>query len=142
MRSPSQPYIVRLAAVLISITMIVIMLYYLKAVIIPLLFAVIFAVMLLPFCIRLEKWGFPRGLAAFIAVMATAVVLGFLGYILSAQISIFTEQVPVLSQKLNLMINDLRDFVAHKLSIKKSIVGTRIQAQLTILQNSTGILSF
>jgi predicted PurR-regulated permease PerM len=142
MRRPSQPYIIRLAAVLISITLIVIMLYYLKAVIIPLLFAVIFAVMLLPFCMRLEKWGFSKGLAAFSSVLVTAIILGFLGYILAVQISIFTDQIPQLSQKLNVMINDFRDFVAHKLSMKKLIVGNKIQEQVTILQNSTSIFSF
>lgn len=141
MRQIKQPYIIRLAATLISVTLIVFALYHLKVVIVPLLFATIFAVMLFPFCMRLEKWGFPRGIAAFFSVFVATIILGFLAYILFAQLSIFTEQIPQLSHKFNLMINDLRDFAAQKLSMKKSVVYNKIQEQLTLLQNSSGLFS-
>ena len=38
------------------------------------------------------------------------------------------------------MINDLRDFAAHKLSMKKSVVAEKIQVQLTQLQNSSNFM--
>ena len=141
MRQIKQPYIIRLAATLISVTLIVFALYHLKVVIVPLLFATIFAVMLFPFCMRLEKWGFPRGIAAFFSVFFATIILGVLAYVLFAQLSIFTEQIPQLSHKFNLMINDLRDFAAQKFAMKKSVVGTKIQEQLTLLQNSSGLFS-
>jgi predicted PurR-regulated permease PerM len=141
MRQIKQPYIIRLAATLISVTLIVFALYHLKVVVVPLLFATIFAVMLFPFCMRLEKWGFPRGIAAFFSVFVATIILGFLAYVLFAQLSIFTEQIPQLSHKFNLMINDLRDFAAQKFAMKKSVVGTKIQEQLTLLQNSSGLFS-
>jgi len=141
MRQIRQPYIIRLAATLISVTLIVFALYHSKVVVVPLLFATIFAVMLFPFCLRLEKWGFPKGMAAFTSVFFATVLLGFLAYVLITQLSIFTEQIPQLSQKFNLMINDLRDFAARKLSMKKSVVYNKIQEQLTLLQNSSGLFS-
>jgi predicted PurR-regulated permease PerM len=141
MRQIKQPYIIRLAATLISVTLIVFALYHLKVVVVPLLFATIFSVMLFPFCMRLEKWGFPRGIAAFTSVFIATLILGFLAYVLFTQLSIFTEQIPQLSHKFNLMINDLRDFAAQKLSMKKSVVYNKIQEQLALLQNSSGLFS-
>jgi len=140
MNQVRQPYIVRLAAILISSILIALALYHLKVVIVPLLFSIIFSVMIFPFCLRLEKIGFSKGLSAFTAVFISTLILGLLGYVLFTQISIFTEQIPQISNKMNLLINDIRDFAAHKLNMKKSVVAGKIQDQLTQLQNSSDFL--
>ena len=90
-----------LAAILISCTLIVFGLYQFKVVFVPLLFSIIFAVMIFPFCMKLEKWGFSKGLAAFTSVFIATMILGFIGYILLSQVSIFTEQIPQISNKMN-----------------------------------------
>jgi predicted PurR-regulated permease PerM len=133
----TQPYIVRVAAALITVILTVFALYYLKVVLVPLLFSIIFAVMIFPFCHRLEKWGFSRGFAAFTSVFFFTVLLGILAYIIFVQLSIFADHIPQISAKLNAMINDLRDFAAHKLKMKRSEVGNKIQEQITQLQNSS-----
>ena len=137
MKQIPQPYIVRLAAILVTVSLTVLVLYHLKVVMVPLLFSIIFAVMIFPFCLRLEKWGASKGFAAFISVFFLTALLSILAYIIFVQLSIFTENIPQVSAKLNSMINELRDFAAHKLGMKKSEVGNRIQAQITQLQNSS-----
>jgi predicted PurR-regulated permease PerM len=137
MQQIPQPYIVRLAAILITVSLTVLALYHLKVVIVPLLFSIIFAVMIFPFCLRLEKWGFSKGFAAFTSVFFFTALLSVIVYILFIQLSIFTDHIPQISAKLNSIINELRDFAAHKLAMKKSEVGDRIQAQITQLQNSS-----
>lgn len=140
MKQFHQPYILRLASILVSIILIVLALYHLKVVIVPLLFSIIFAVMIFPFCIKLEKWRFSKGFAAFTTVFIATLILGLLGYILFTQVSIFTENIPQISKKINLLINDLRDFAAHKLSMKKSVVAEKIQEQITQLQTSSDFM--
>jgi predicted PurR-regulated permease PerM len=137
MKQIPQPYIVRVAAILVTVSLTVLALYYLKVVLVPLLFAIIFAMMVFPFCLRLEKWGFPKGIAAFISVFFFTALLSMLAYIIFIQLSIFTDHIPQISAKLNSMINELRDFAANKLAMKRSEVGNRIQAQITQLQNSS-----
>jgi predicted PurR-regulated permease PerM len=137
MKQAPQPYIVRLAAILVSVSLIVVGLYYLKIVLIPLLFSTIFAVMIFPFCRRLEKWGLSKGIAAFSSVLFFTAILAVLSYIIFIQLTIFTDHIPQVSAKLNSMINEFRDYAAHKFSMKKSEVGNRIQEQLTQLQNSS-----
>ena len=137
MKQIPQPYVVRLAATLIAVLLIVLALYFLKIVIVPLLFSIIFAVMIFPFCLRLEKWGIPKGIAAFLSVFFFTGILAILAYIIYTQVGIFADHIPQISAKLNSTINEFRDFMAHKFSLKKSEVGNRIQAELTRLQNSS-----
>jgi len=115
----------------------VLALYYLKVVLVPLLFSIIFAVMIFPLCRRFEKWGFSKGIAAFISVFLFTTILGILVYTLFIQLNNFADNIPQITAKLNGMINDLRDFAAHKLAMKRSEVGNRIQAEISQLQNSS-----
>src|SRR5438045_3897823 len=91
------PYVLRLASILIVIVLLVISLYYSKAVLVPMLFSIIFAVMLFPFSIRLEKWGLGKGLAAFTTVFITSLFIGFLFYLLFNQVSSFITHAPQLT---------------------------------------------
>jgi predicted PurR-regulated permease PerM len=133
----SQPYIIRLAAILITVFLTVMALLYLKIILVPLLFAIIFAVMIFPFCLRLEKWGVSKALAAFTTVFVSTMVLAILIYFVFVQLSIFIDHIPQISARLNSLITELRDFAAHKLSMKRSEVGNKFQEQIAILQNSS-----
>lgn len=136
------PYMLRLAAVFITLVLLVTTLYYLKAVLVPILFSVLFAVMLFPFALRLERWGFPKGLAAFITVFITTLFVGFLVYIIFAQVSSFFGQAPQLSAKINSIVTTIRDFAADRLKLKRSVVADNIQQQLNQVQTySQHILS-
>ena len=128
------PYILRVASIFVTLVLLVSVLYYLKVVLVPILFAVIFAVMLFPFSLRLEKWGFRKGLAAFISVFVTTMLLGFLAYLIFSQISIFFAQVPLLSEKTNAIVRTIRDFLSEQLGIKKSVMADNIQNQLAHMQ--------
>jgi len=137
---PRSSYIFRLACIFIVIVLLVTCLYYLKAVLVPMLFAIIFAVMLFPFCIRLEKWGFGKGLASFTTVFITTVFLGFLVYLLFNQVSSFITHAPQLSGKLDSIVKSIRDFAAEKFHLKKTVVADKIQQQLSGLENNSGAI--
>ena len=102
------------------------------------LFAIIFAVMLFPFCIRLEKWGFGKGLASFATVFMTTVFLGFLVYLLFNQVSAFITHAPQLSDKLDSIVRSIRDFAADRFHLKKTVVADKIQEQIGELENNSG----
>jgi len=124
------PYIFRLAAIFVTLVLLVTTLYYLEVVIVPILFSIIFAVMLFPFALRLESWGFRKGPAAFTTVFITTLLIGFLVYLIFGQLSAFFGQVPQLSDRVNSIVNTARDFAAHQLNLKKSVVADNIEQQL------------
>src|SRR5215510_3972995 len=114
------PYILRLASILISLFLITVALYYMKVVFVPLLFSVIFAVMLYPFCQRLETIGSSKGLAAFVSVFFATLCLALLGYLILRQVSIFLHQVPELSDKTNKIIDNIQQYAIKNFRIKKT----------------------
>ena len=136
MNQPARfPYILRLACIFIVLVLLVTILYYLKVVLVPILFSVLFAVMLYPFSLRLEKWGFAKGLAAFISVFITTVLLGFLVYMIFTQLSTFFGQVPQLSTKLNSLVDAARDFLVDQFGFKKSVIADQVQTQVNQVQD-------
>jgi predicted PurR-regulated permease PerM len=96
--------------------------------------------MLFPFAFRLEKWGLGKGLAAFVTVFISSILIGFLVYLIFSQLSTFFGQIPELSEKFNRIINEIRDFAANQLGLKKSVVADKIQQGVTNLEDYSGTL--
>jgi predicted PurR-regulated permease PerM len=124
-------YVVRLAAILVSLALITAILYYLRVVLVPLLFSIIFSVMLFPFSLRLETWGLSKGLASFITIFITAFILVFLAYLIFRQMGIFFQQIPQLSDKTNKIIDSIQKFGTEEFGIKKTILANALKQQVT-----------
>jgi len=129
----SSPYVVRLASILIVLFLIVAALYYMKVVFVPFLFSIIFAVMLYPFCSRLERMGLSKGLASFAAVFITTIFLILLAYLIIRQISIFLQQIPQLSEKTNKIIDNVQQYASQNLRMKKTNFANNLKSQITEL---------
>ena len=127
------PYILRLASILISLFLITAALYYMKVVFVPLLFSIIFAVMLYPFCQRFEKLGLSKGLSAFVAVLLATLCLALLGYLIMRQLSIFLHQVPELTDKTNKIIDNIQQYAIKNFRIKKTNLADNLQTQIADL---------
>ena len=85
MKTFQQPFPTRLAYVLISLVIIIYGMYMLQDLLIPLTFAGILALLLLPVCQFLERLRFARWLAISIVILLTLGILAslfFLVYIL------------------------------------------------------------
>jgi predicted PurR-regulated permease PerM len=113
-----------------------------KVVFVPLLFSIIFAVMLYPFCLRFEKLGFSKGLASFVAVFITTIFLILLAYLIFRQMNIFLHQIPQLSEKTNKIIRNIQQYASQNLRIKKTTFADNLQQQVTELPNrAAGMLA-
>ncbi|MEZ0541802.1 AI-2E family transporter [Fibrella arboris] len=114
-----QSFPVRLAATLTSMLIIVYALYELKELLIPLVFAILFSVLLFPLCSRLERWKIPRIPAVLIClILMLAVIVGLL-YAVTTQISNFAEILPQLIKKANVLINNVQLFADEHFKIDK-----------------------
>jgi len=127
------PYVLRLASILIALFLITAALYYMKVVFVPLLFSIIFAVMLYPFCQRFEKFGLSKGLSAFVAVFLATICLVLLGYLILRQVSIFLHQIPELSEKTNKIIGNIQQYASKNLRMKKTNFADNLQIKITEL---------
>ncbi len=139
MENETRPaYIVRVASTMLTLSLIVVLLHFLQPVIVPVLIAVILAIMIFPFAARFEKWGFSKGLAAFVTILILSVVLGVLTYIILTQLASFTTRIPELSQKFNSILDNLRDFASQKFGMKRSEAGNMIQEKVKQLETYSG----
>lgn len=138
MDSKRFPYIIRLAACLLVLVLTVLIFYHLKVVLVPLLFSIIVAILLYPACLRVEKWGASRGLSSFLTVFIASLILGFIAYLIFAQLLVFFKQLPEISVRVSALVEDIKEFAARKLHMNKAVVADKIQQQLVVLENSSG----
>ena len=129
-------YPIRLAAILVSVVIVVLISAKLQVIIVPIIFSIIFSVMLYPLTCRLEKWGLGKALAALLSVFTAAVVLGAIVYFLCTQISSLNDQAPQLGEKMNLLTKKIQTHVSTHYGIKKSEQSEQIQHQLDNLADN------
>jgi predicted PurR-regulated permease PerM len=89
-----------------------------KNVLVPVAFALVLAMLLIPLCRRLEKLGLGRGFAAFVCilvlVLSFAVIFGLLGW----QLSTLVEDAGNIRQRLAELGQQLQQLVARQTGIK------------------------
>lgn len=124
------PAYAKIVCVLLSIVIIVYGLHTLHGLLIPLVFAILFAVLLFPLANRLENWRVPRVLAIVLCLVLTLGVLTALFWGISIQISNFSEVIPKFVEKGTAYINSLRTFADEKLNIDKQRQVAEIQKYL------------
>lgn len=103
----------RLAYILISVVIIIYGMYILSDLLIPLTFAIIFALLLLPPTQRLEKLKFPRWLAITFSILLTFGILTLLFYLVYIQIMDLEEVFPQLLEKAGALYKKVQVFIRH-----------------------------
>ena len=130
----STPFYTRLAMVLVSL----IALFYIavlgKSILAPLIFALLFAVLLLPLANFFEhKLRFPRSIAALVSVVMLVVALAAVLYVVGEQITNLADDWPQFKQQVLSSVNDLQAWISHKFHI-------RIKQQMTYVNTATSKL--
>jgi putative permease len=130
----SPPFYTKLAMVLISL----IALFYIailgKEILSPLIFALLFAVLLLPVAGFMERrLRFPRSLASILSVLLLIVSLAGLLYLVGSQISNLAEDWPQFKQQVIGSVNSLQSWISTKFHI-------RIKQQMTYVNTATSKL--
>ena len=131
---PSAPFYTKLAMVLISL----IALFYIailgKTILAPLVFGLLFAMLLLPLASSLErKLRLPRSLSSILSVLLLLAATNFVLYMVGAQITTMTDDWPLFKQQVMSSLNDLQHWISAKFHI-------RIKQQNTYLDNATSKL--
>jgi len=130
----SAPFYTKLAMVLVSL----IALFYIailgKGILAPLIFALLFAVLLLPLCGFMERrLKFPRSLASLLSVVLLVLSLVGLLYLVGSQISSLAEDWPQFKQQVLTSVDSLQHWISVKFHI-------RIKQQMTYVNTATSKL--
>lgn len=84
----------------------------------PLLFALFFSILALPFCNWMERHNIPRILSAFIAIIAGIIVIGGIVGFFYIQFSIFTEDLSGLQDRFEELLANVQEFLATRLGFE------------------------
>ncbi|WP_266369138.1 AI-2E family transporter [Tellurirhabdus rosea] len=114
------PASVKTAAVLISLVILVFGLQLLQSTLVPLIFAILLAMILYPINWRLEKWRVPRVAAILISLVLVITLLYGLFYLVSVQIITFTEEAPKLLDRGNTILDNLQRFAEERLRLSRT----------------------
>ncbi|GAB3782337.1 AI-2E family transporter [Spirosoma horti] len=121
------PTYAKISAILLSLVIIVYGLHTLAGILIPLVFAILFAVLLFPLAHRFEQWHLPRILASIICLVLLLTFIVGLFYAVSLQISNFSEVVPKLSQKASEYVGKLQTLADERFHINRRQQGQEVQ---------------
>ncbi|WP_121353609.1 AI-2E family transporter [Flavisolibacter nicotianae] len=122
------PFYIKLPAILIGLIAAVYILFVLGDILIPLAFAALIAILLNPLYARFETI-MPKVPAILLTLLIACLVIAGLFYFLSTQISVFLERLPLIKQKLTLLLMQLQHWTKNEL-------GFSIQKQVTALTSS------
>ncbi len=115
------PFYIKSTVILFGLVLFAFSISTLKDVLIPLSFGLMLAMLLNPLVDLLLKWKLPRVLAIAIVLLLAIALLAGIGYLLTTQISNFSDQLPILKKKFFELLGKLQSGIAERfnLNLKK-----------------------
>ncbi len=102
---------------LFFIILLAVVMFFGKALLIPMVFGGMFAMLMAPVCRKLDKLGLKRGLSSFICLFILILVLAGIGAIVGAQFSAFAKDVDKIEKRGKEMITDGQKYIEEKFGI-------------------------
>lgn len=111
------PFYARLSLHLISVFILGTIIYVGKSIIMPICFAIVLAMLLLPIVNWLMRRGLPGVPAMILAVLLAMLFASGILYFLSSQVADFMNDLPAIKEKLNHHISTVQEWINDKLNI-------------------------
>lgn len=105
--------------ILIGFVTIFFILYIGKTLIIPIFIALLFSLLMLPFSNWIENKGIPRGLAAFLSILAILILFVGLGFFLFTQIKELSQDADKIQQEVIAFQQEIQAYVEDQVGIEK-----------------------
>ncbi|UZR98642.1 AI-2E family transporter [Chondrinema litorale] len=106
--------------ILFIVVVVILALFFLKALLAPIFFSAFIAVLLLPICDKLESWKVSRVLSIVLVLVTITLTILLLFYLFSAQINSFLNDFPNIESKIQEDFNHLLDTVSNWFGISQS----------------------
>ena len=133
---------VRVASIMIILVICFAILSWAQVVIVPLLFAMIFSVILFPLCKRLEIWGCHKGIAAFVSILIASVLAACFLSMVIRQLMHLVSQGPQLIDRMSVLADKAETYISQRFHIEKSIQVSRLHQELNkLMDNSSAYFS-
>ena len=113
------PVYLKIAQILMGIAILFFILYIGQDIIIPLVFAVMIAILLNPVILFLCRIKIPRVLAIILSLVITMLLIAALFYFFVTQVSLFSESFPMFKQKFLSLFNEGERWISKTFNVSK-----------------------
>ncbi|MFM1913068.1 MAG: hypothetical protein RIR51_906 [Bacteroidota bacterium] len=135
-------FVIRLAAGLISISLILLGLYWFKDLFILLGFALILSLLLFPLCVKFENWGLPRSLGIIIGILLALTFFFLIIFIMINQLDQLSSKWPLFVEKFNVILQEGQKYLSDKLRIPEQNQALQLSnSTVDVIKSSGSILS-
>ena len=115
---------------LLCLVLFVVVLIYAKSFLVPLVFAALFSMLLLPLSLKFESWGASRGPAILLTTFLFTALIAAAIYVVVWQVSDISKNATGLEQQVTQKLQELKEYVSHRFGISQ-------KKQEEILQNGS-----
>ena len=136
MSTSTMPFYVRLCMHLVSIYILGLLIYYGKDIIMPVCFAIVLAMLLLPVVNWLMKKRIPGVPAIIIAILLATLFVGGMIYFLSSQVAGFMSDLPAIKEKLSHHISTVQSWINDQLNITRKQQDSAVESAKQNVQGS------
>ncbi len=92
-------------------------LHFAKGFLLPITFGGLFATLLLPLTLKLERRGVNKGLSIFLCIVLLVIILGGIFWLIGWQLSGLTEEITTAKQQFNEIVTNIKQFIKDTLGI-------------------------
>src|SRR5690606_17452975 len=121
----------RINQYLLFVILAVVVLYFGRPILIPVIFAAMLAMLMAPVCRRIDRWGAHRAVSCTVCIVILAGFIAGVGIVVGAQASAFAKDFDQIKQKGSEMMEQAQTFVERKLGIspekQKSVIREQTQ---------------
>lgn len=129
---------IKIASNLLILVLIVLIFYTLQSIIIPILFSIIFSVLMLPIAERLEKWGINRGMASIFTLLILIIFFVGIGYLIISQTINIGQDASDIVNKIKSLAIRILEWTSDKFNMSQNELVNRAEAELANSASSIG----
>lgn len=97
--------------------LLVVIMYFGKPFLIPIVFASLLAMLMAPICRKLDDWGFNRAMSSLVCILILILVIAIIALIVSTQISTFAENMAQLQSKAKELLMQAQLYIEQKIGM-------------------------
>jgi predicted PurR-regulated permease PerM len=130
------PFYKRLGTNLLSLILIGFIFYIGQHILIPLLFSILLAILLLPVTQFLQRMRFNRILSILFALVGAMLIIASIVYFLTSQIANFLNDMPTIENRLGMLFLDVKQWVSNNFNISIVDQDNYVTETMRSIQNS------
>jgi len=130
--------VIRYTFLLAGLSLLVYVLHKLDGILLPLFFAALLAILLLPLVRRFEDWKWPRALAILMALLLLVLSLAALVYFFGIQIIDLRGELPLVQQKLTVYLDQVQQWLHAKFGLRPMSKDELIDSSFSSAKKSAG----